>query len=109
MTLITPLEVDNDIARKQMRTRSLLVGIANDMYKKLALSYIEGARIIWQNDDGLNPQQAIDSLGNDAVAFLTLATQVAALVNNASPGTINFSAPMSTTLNEDGTVVFGPL
>jgi hypothetical protein len=62
---------------------------------------------IWNNPQGLTPQQVFDSLNTNAGSFLTLLNSIISALNAIIPGSINLTAPHSTTINDNGTVTVG--
>lgn len=61
-------------------------------------------RLVFSNPDGLTPQEVFDALGTDAVKFLTLSTQMLAVIRAVDPSYTPPVVAQTLTPNQDGTV-----
>jgi hypothetical protein len=93
--------------QKQTRLKALLQNSVNILWKQMLSTYQGSMKAIWQNPDGLTPQQAFDAFGTDAVELVRLAGIQAATLNNVQAGTVDTSAVPSFTVNQDGTITVG--
>lgn len=72
-------------------------------------TYEELKNAVWNNPQGLTPQQVFDSLGTDASQLFSLSTVLVQTVNTVQPNTLVDSHPYNYTINEDGTVTVGEI
>jgi hypothetical protein len=59
---------------------------------------------VWNNPNGLTPQEVFDSLETDAAELVKYHDDLATAINNAEPDTILLGTPYPITLHNDGTV-----
>jgi hypothetical protein len=83
-----------------------LVQMARMSYQQMAQAYNQGARIFWQNPNGVTPTQIAEKLGNKAAEVFTLHYLLGQLLAGVKPESIAEGAALigTATLNEDGTV-----
>jgi len=65
--------------------------------------------LVWNNPQGLTPQQVLNGLGADATELFQLAVGMANYVNSIIPNTLPTTTPYAITFNQDGTVTVGAL
>lgn len=94
-------------AEKQVRTAQNIKALANQGFQGLFKTAKLGLVLVWENPDGLSPQEVFDSLGTDAGAYLNVARKTIALLNEELPGTLPEETPKPVTINDDGTVTVG--
>jgi hypothetical protein len=107
MSLINPIlppviDVDRAKAKELALVKSVMNNLIRTAYESFATVYPS----IWENVDGLTPQQCWDVIGTDAVQFLMISQTLQGLVNTLLPGTMNFNLPEGWVLipNQDGSV-----
>ncbi len=81
-----------------------VVNWSTDVIAKSRGMYQGSKNMIWNNGDGLTPQQFFDALGTQSVAFLTVMASIAAAANGCHAASIDTTTPKALTLNADGTV-----
>jgi hypothetical protein len=94
-------------AQKKARVKSQILGSSNQLFRQMVNIFSSNMQAVWNNADGLTPQQVMDIFGTDAGALVTGAAGLAALINATVPTTVNPTAPQTLTVNEDGTVTVG--
>lgn len=62
---------------------------------------------IWQNNQGLTPQQVFAGLGVNGGLVRTFYTSLASYLNQLSPGSVNLVEPNQVVVNPDGSVTVG--
>lgn len=70
-------------------------------------TYEELKTIVWENPQGLTPQQVFDSLGTSAGELFQLSAVLVQTVNTVQPNTLDAAQPYQFTVNPDGTVTVG--
>jgi hypothetical protein len=93
-----------DLQAEFIRTLSKML---TDNYSQMLSLHKTGFAMVWNNKDGLTPQQCFDAMGSEAVMFLSLGQVMAELLNTAVPGSVIETPPQPLTVNEDGTVTVG--
>jgi hypothetical protein len=88
--------VSTQIKRKSFETFQGLIGSYTDIKKR-----------VWDNPQGLTPQEVMDSLGTSAAELFQLSSLLVTTVNTAQPDTLDASQPYEFTINPDGTVTVG--
>jgi hypothetical protein len=98
-------------AEKQIRVAQRIKQSAAQSYKVLCQIQKEGIRTVWNNPQGLTPQEVLDSIGTDAgkiFAFHGHLTET--IVNIASLDGVAPDIALPTKefkVNEDGTITVG--
>ncbi len=69
--------------------------------------YSDIAKRVWDNQQGLTPQEVMDALGTNAADLFQLSALLVTTVNTAKPGTLDGEQPYEFTINPDGTVTVG--
>jgi hypothetical protein len=100
---ITESEAQKSKAELKEITRMRIQGSVNQLYSQMVKNLRENMALVWQNKDGLTPQEVFDAFGTDAVELLRLSSIVKNAINAATPGTIP-DLTATITPNEDGTV-----
>lgn len=97
------LEYPDTLSGKKARARDVLArGIfSNFSAQKAHYNYLQS--IIWDNPNGLTPQQVMDALGTDAGQVLTIAAAARTFINSLSANAV-VGPPLEYTINVDGTV-----
>lgn len=88
--------VKTQIARKSYETFQGMIGSYNDIKER-----------VWNNPQGLSPQEVFDALGTNSAELFQLSALLVATVNSAAPDTLDGSQPYAFTVNGDGTVTVG--
>lgn len=88
--------VKKRIAKKSYETLQGLIGAYGDI-----------KTMVWNNQQGLTPQEVFDALGTNGAELFQLSGLLVQTVNAAKPGAINPAQPYEFTINEDGTVTVG--
>lgn len=103
---LPPSQDPTTLENKKQRTALVIRNSVLMLFAQMKNGYEQNHTQVWENPDGLTPQQVCDALGSDAVELFTLASVLANTVNHAKPDTITGSVPdgVTATPNEDGTV-----
>jgi hypothetical protein len=101
------ITTSESVEDKQKKVAVLLKKYANNMIKMIVRQHAKVLKNVWENPDGLTPQQVFDSLGTDAEEALTLSRDLVDFINARAPGSIDTSGLPSLTVNGDGTVTVG--
>ena len=88
----------------QTKLKTTATAQINQVYRMNVTIYNSLMNSIWQNADGLTPQQAFDSFGTDAGELVTYGHLLAGLINNVTPDAVSTITPEALTVNENGTV-----
>lgn len=88
----------------QTRLVARVTTSAQRCFNSMLTTYAQSMAAVWQNVDGLTPQQAFDALGTSAGQAVQLLGLLVATVNSATPGTLPVPDPTAITVNQDGTV-----
>lgn len=81
-----------------------LVAFGAQCVSHAQMLYGQGFRLVWNNPQGLTPQQVCNALGNQAGALFTSAAALAAWANAIQSNAITQAPPKAFTINGDGTV-----
>ena len=107
MTLIktqtTTINAQRSKAELQTFIKNKIQGSINHLYSQMVSTLRGNLALVWQNSDGLSPQEVFDAFGTDAVELLRLSSIVKNAINAATPNVID-DIPATLTPNEDGTV-----
>lgn len=76
-------------------------------FKRLVDDFQNTFSDVWNNSEGLSPQEVFDSFGTDAAELFQLADTVGKAIETLQPGSITTKAPMKYEINKDGTVTVG--
>jgi len=88
--------VKKQISRKTFETLQGLIGSYNDI-----------RQMVWNNRQGLTPQEVFDALGTNGAELFQLSGLLVTTVNTAKPDTLDAAQPYEFTINPDGTVTVG--
>ena len=105
---ITPNHLLDDIEIKQTRTAYIINTKLKETFNNLLNTYNDLYKLMWNNDDGLTPQQVCDALGNKVAEFMLLANLCVYIINAAKPNSLDPIPPLQIVRNEDGTVTLTP-
>jgi len=97
-------QVELTLAQKQERVKKQIERKTWDTFSGLVAVHKELMQKVWENPQGLTPQEVFDSLGANAGELFSLATLLVTTVNTAKPGTLVDAHPYNYTINGDGTV-----
>lgn len=75
-----------------------------ETFKSVISTYNSIFGMIWQNENGLTPQECFDGLGTDALKLMQVAGAFKQVVNSIKPGAISVSSPIQVSPNADGTI-----
>lgn len=77
-----------------------------DMLQNIKQIHQQMMQIVWQNKQGLTPQQVMDAFGSDAAELFQLSNALLTMLKTVKPDDEygNTKAPYDYTINEDGTV-----
>jgi hypothetical protein len=96
------------LEEKKLKVSRLLKNTAQQQYTQLCQMQKSGIKYLWNNPDGLTPQEVCDAVGTDGALYimahgaLTSCIISAASASNISP---DISLPTNAfTVNPDGTV-----
>ena len=95
------------VESKQNKTANKLRTSARRLMKNIVSQHDQILKLVWQNEEGLTPQQVFDAFGEEAGDALTLSRNLVDFVNAQVPGTIDVSGLPTLTTNPDGTVTVG--
>jgi hypothetical protein len=97
---INPLTLE----QKQLRAKNQISRQASSLFQNMLQTYNQISGMVWQNRQGLTPQQVLDGLGPNAAELFALSALLVSTVNNAKPGTLSGETPYPVIINPDGTV-----
>lgn len=100
-------EQELTLAQKQERTKVRIARKSYETYQGLIGSYTDIREMVWNNQQGLTPQQVFDALGTDAAEMFQLSGLLVQTVNAVKPDTLSAAQPYEFTVNDDGTVTVG--
>ena len=89
---------------KQNRSAQAIQSQAAALFTNMGRTYEQISNIVFNNPQGLTPQEVLDGLGTNAAELLGLSDLLVQTVNAAVPGTITPDRPGTLTPNPDGTV-----
>ena len=95
------------IEQKQQRAARRIKQMATELFSGMGDTYQGIREIVWQNPQGLTPQQVFDALGTEGAELFQLSSLLVQTVNAAKPDTLDGSQPYNFTVNDDGTVTVG--
>ena len=95
------------LEQKQERLKKQVARKSYETFQAMVGNYSEIKRMMWQNQQGLTPQQAFDALGTNAAELFQLSSVLVQAVNSVKPNTLDPAQPYEFTVNEDGTVTVG--
>lgn len=92
--------------QKQQRTADNLRSNSAAVFQRMVQTYEQGMRTVWRNQQGLTPQEVLDSLGVDAAEALRLSRVLKQAILQANPEQKLTSVPdgKDFQINGDGTV-----
>lgn len=91
-------------AQKQNRAAQAIQSQASNLFTNMGRTYEQISNIVFNNPQGLTPQEVLDGLGTNAAELLSLSDLLVQTVNTAAPDTITPGYPATLTANPDGTV-----
>lgn len=94
-------------AEKQSAAAVEIKGVCSQMLNLNTNSFTRIFNIVWNNRNGLTPQQVCDALATDAGSLFALAGGLQAVINTAQAGSLTLTPPKAVTVNSDGTVTIG--
>ena len=94
-------------AEKQEKTRDLLVRSMQSLFSNMRAVYVNNYRMVWQNPDGLTPQEVFDGFGEAAVEFFSTSLSLYRYLNMVVSDSLDLPAPYELTANADGTITVG--
>ena len=90
-----------DITEKRVRRQ------CKSMFAQIKNNHLLLWDLIWNNDQGLSPQEVLDKMGTDAAELFELSDSIQQLASSACMDYVAKVTPNEYTLNEDGTVTLG--
>jgi len=90
--------------QKQATAVARLKTINTDVFNYLVKQFTTAYDVVWNNKDGLTPQQVLDAVGTDATQLFIVSGKTQDLVNTVVPNTLPQTALQVPTFNQDGTV-----
>ena len=103
MSILNPT-TELTTAQKQNRAAQAIQSQAANLFANMGRTYEQISNIVFNNPQGLTPQEVLDALGTNAAELLSLSDLLVQTVNAAAPGTITPGYPVTLTANPDGTV-----
>lgn len=95
------------IQGKQDKLRDTLSAHLTNQFRSIQGTFESARSLIWENNDGLTPQQAFDAFGNEAGKLIQASLACSTLINTLFPNTVDVNPPHPVTVNQDGTVTVG--
>ena len=95
------LEQKKEIAKRRIERKVF------ETYQGLIESYASIRQMVWDNPQGLTPQEVLDALGTSGAELFQLSGLLVNTVNTAQPDTLSGDQPYEFTVNPDGSVVVG--
>lgn len=112
MPLIVRPDREPTKEEKQKQAARRLQAIYAQMYDQMHRTFNRGMQLVWNNKQGLTPQEVFDAIGTDSdkalqlAAELKSATEKAAEIEGIDPPGLP-EIPNEITVNADGTVIVG--
>jgi hypothetical protein len=93
-------------AEKQVKVKTLISQRLSQAFQMLDGTLWKLAQTVWDNPEGLTPQEVLDAVGSDSAALFQVSSLVSQLVAVASGSEPAAVMPLGWTyqINEDGTV-----
>ena len=107
MSIIQTTQPTLTTEQKQQQAALRIQNEATILFQRMGQTHSQIMQIVFQNQQGLTPQQVLDAVGTNAAELLTLAGSLVTLVNTAVPSTLPTTFPYALTANGDGTVTVG--
>ena len=89
------------------RTNSRIKKVSLNIYKTMENRHESVWDLIWNNKDGLTPQEILDSFGSDAAELFLFSGSIQAMLASAGAGYVPVETPNEFVVNGDGTVTVG--
>lgn len=93
-------------AKQQIAAQTIVTQL-NTMLSKITTGYSAIFDRVWNDPNGLTPQQVCDALATNAGQLFLLASSLKTLVNSAKSNAITLTEPNQFTIDQDGTVTIG--
>jgi len=109
----TPIRPQLTLQQKQQRMFQSFKLRSSQTFQQVVTTFKWGWDQVWNNPDGLSPQEAFDAMGAAAVQSLQASTLTAKYINSVIPGTIPVSedgtpiTPKPLSVDQTGRVVVG--
>ena len=107
MSIIQTQRPELTTEQKQQQAALRIQNEATVLFTRMGQTHNQIMQIVFQNQQGLTPQQVLDAVGTSGAELLTLAGSLVTLVNTAVPSTLPTTFPYTLTVNPDGTVTVG--
>jgi hypothetical protein len=102
MGLLDAPKLNKTQAKAKVRTR-VITGVRG-LFDRMLNEFVTDVGLVWQNEDGLTPDEALEALGPDGVEIFRLAAILKDAINAAKPNTITQVTP-DVIPHADGTIV----
>lgn len=89
------------------RNNARIKKIALNIYRTMQNRHESVWDMIWNNKDGLTPQEVLDSFGPDAAELFLFSSNIQTMLATAGAGYSPVDTPNEFTVNPDGTVTIG--
>lgn len=100
-------EVEKSLDVLKSEARSQIQALMNVSFDRLVRDFGTLFQQVWNNQNGLTPQQIFDAFGTDAVQLFVIAGTIQDAVNHIQPSTLNGTPPLPYVIHQDGTVTVG--
>jgi len=107
MSLLNTVQAPITLQDKQVAVANEIKSVCSAMFAFNASNFTRIFQMVWNNRNGLTPQQVCDALGTDAGALFTLAGGLQAVINTAKPDSLTLTPPKSVSIGSDGNVTIG--
>ncbi len=91
------------VEQKQAAIKARIIASNNAMFEQARETFSYYHHQIWDNTQGLTPQQVVDGFGTDAGTLVTKLAGLKTFLNTLRPGSITLTPPKAITVNQDGT------
>ena len=89
------------------RTNTRIKKVSLNIYKTILNRHESVWEMIWDNSNGLTPQEVLDSFGSDAAELFLFSSNIQTMLAAAGAGYVPVETPNEFVVNGDGTVTVG--
>ena len=112
MGIIIPqnIQAQTPVITKEQKVQRLVQrvkGQSTMQFQQLVRSFIDNYNLVWNNPEGLTPEEVLNGFGKDATSLFQASVALQTMINTIVPGTLTQTALKPVTFNEDGTVTLG--
>jgi hypothetical protein len=105
--LVDPNAPSLTLTQKQALEKNKITQAMNAHFKLSISTATNMFNELWNNPQGLTPQQVLDSLSTNAASFVQGLGALITTINTLYPGAVSLTPPHSITINSDHTATVG--